>query len=65
MDYSGLCPFVKKTIWQLPHVSSEDVCQYLLALFMQLPKYNIHLVLFWLLHKVQAGKLLPGNGIIF
>lgn len=65
MDYGGLCPFIKKTICQLPHVTSENVCQYLLALFVQLHKYNIHLVLFWFLHKVQAGELLPGNGFIF
>lgn len=58
--------FLSKTnfIYQSLHISSEDVCQYLLALFMQLHKYNIHLILICLLHTAQAGKLLPGNCLI-
>lgn len=61
---SSFCQKETDFLCQLFHISSEHVCQYLLAVFVQLPKHSIHLVLIYLLHAVQTGKLLPGNCLI-
>lgn len=60
----SFCQKEANFICQLLHISSENVCQSLLALFMQLHKHNIHLVLIYLLHTAQAEKLLLGNCLI-